>query len=249
MRTTIKKLTYLVSACCIFCACNNDLEESNYQINSSKETEISFIYDGQLYMSQCIETKDSTIILDKSTKQITDKLSKLPRLTTIVSPDPEKPIMYFDTPEDADKHFNWIDDTSSNNITTKAVRLDNLIVNLYEDKNKGGWVINRQIPFNNTIEEIALGGKNEKISSLQLMLIGSSDYPNETSAIVGAVKLFEDKSFGGSSIYFYATIGNFINYVSNLKNYPLYPGSKRNWGDRTCSFKAGFINYKDLPNW
>lgn len=248
MKTTIKKLTYLVSACCIFCACNNDLGESNNQLNSSREIKMSFIYDRQLYMSQCIETEDSIIILDKKTKLIADKLSNLPRLTTIVSPDPEKPIMYFDTPDDADKYFKWIDDTSSNNIT-KAVVFNNLRVNLYEDKNRGGWVIANQIPANKTIEVLALGGKNEKISSLDLILIGTMDYPNETSAIVGAVKLFEDKSYGGNSVYFYATIGNPINYVSNLKKVPLYPGSKRNWGDRTCSFKAGFINYKDLPNW
>lgn len=247
MKTSIKRLIYSIGICCIFCACNNDLEESSVGLNSPVETTMSFIYNGKLYMSQCLETEDTTIILDKSTKLIADKLSKLPQLTTIVSSDPEKPIMYFDTPDEVEKYFKWIEAPSSN-ITTKAVTFSNLLVNLYEDKNRGGWVISKNIPFNQTVEEPALGGKNEKISSLDLWVVGSS-FPNEGSPIVGAVKLFDNKFYEGCSIYFYATIHNPSNYVSNLKNYPLFPGSKRNWGDKTCSFKAGFINSNDLPNW
>ena len=161
MKTFVKKLIYSMSICCIFCACNNELEESSNQSNSPKETTMSFIYDGKLYMSQCLETEDTTIILDKSTKLIADKLSTLPRLTTIVPPDPEKPIIYFDTPEDADKYLNWTDDPSSSNIT-KAVSFLGLFVTLYEDKNLGGWRIFNNIPYGNFVEEWGLGSKNEK---------------------------------------------------------------------------------------
>lgn len=248
MKTTIKKLIYSMSICCIFFACNNDVEESSNQLNPSKETTMSFIYGGELYTSQCLETEDTVIILDESTKLIADKLSTLPRLTTIVSPDPEKPIMYFDTPEDADKYLNWTDDTSSNAIT-KAVTLNRVHVALYEDNTWRGWVIDHVIPYGSIVEEWGLGNKNEKISSLKLTLNGVQDYPNETSAEVGAVKLFEDKYYGGNSIYFYTDIKHMMNYVKDLKDYPLYPGSKRNWGDKTCSYKAGIKNFNDLPNW
>lgn len=248
MKTLIKKLVYSMSICCIFCACNNELEESNNQPNSPKETTMSFIYDGKLYISQCLETEDTTIILDKSTKLIADKLSTRPRLTTIVSPDPEKPIIYFDTPEDADRYLNWTDDTSSSNIT-KAVTFNSVHVALYEDNTWGGWVIDHVIPYGSIIEEWGLGNKNEKISSLKLSLNAVQSYPNETSAEVGAVKLFEDKYYGGNSIYFYVVVGKLMNNIKNLKDYPLYPGSKRNWGDKTCSFKAGIKNSNDLPNW
>lgn len=249
MKTSIKNLIYSMSICCIFCACNNELEESGNQSILPEETTMSFIYDGKLYTSQCLETEDTTIILDNSTKLIAEKLGTLPRLTTIVPPDPEKPIMYFDTPEDADKYMNWTDITPSDNVT-KAVVLYDLRVQLFEDKEFGGWVISHLITFNNTVEEWGLGSKNKKISSLKLILRGTQDYPNEPSTIVGAVKLFEDKYYGGNSIYFFASIGtNFISSANNLKNYPLYPGSKRNWGDKTCSYKAGFKNSNDLPNW
>lgn len=248
MKTTIKKLIYSMSICCIFCACNNELEESSNQLNSPKETTMSFIYDGKLYMSQCLETEDTTIILDKSTKLIADKLSTLPRLTTIVSPDLEKPIMYFNTPEDADKYLNWTDGTSSNNIT-KAVTFVSFSVSLFEDKNLGGWAINHTIPYGSTVEEWGLGSKNEKISSLKLVLSAGSSFPGEKSDEVGAVKLFEDKYYGGNSIYFIIEVGQVINSVKNLKDYPLFPGSKRNWGDKTCSYKAGIKKFNALPNW
>lgn len=248
MKTTIKKLIYSMSICCIFFACNNDVEESSNQLNPSKETTMSFIYGGELYTSQCLETEDTVIILDESTKLIADKLSTLPRLTTIVSPDPEKPIMYFDTPEDADKYLNWTDDTSSNDIT-KAVTFVSFSVSLYEDKNLGGWVINHNIPYGSIVEEWGLGNKNEKISSLKLVLSAGSSFPGETSAEVGAVKLFENKYYEGNSIYFTIGVGQVINSVKNLKDYPLYPGSKRNWGDKTCSYKAGIKKSNELPNW
>lgn len=248
MITSIKKLIYSMSICCIFCACNNDLEESSKQLDSPKETTMSFIYDGKLYMSQCLETEDTTIILDKSTKLIADKLSTLPKLTTIVSPDPEKPIMYFDTPEDADIYFNWTDDTLYNDVT-KAVHFDYFTVSLYEDKDFGGWEISHKILFNNTVETPALGGKNEKISSLRLFLFAGSDYPNDTSDIVGAVKLYDNKNYEGSSIYFFTKKGAQMNQAANLKNYALFPGSKRNWGDKTCSYKAGFKKINELSNW
>lgn len=209
---------------------------------------MSFIYGGELYTSQCLETEDTVIILDESTKLIADKLSTLPRLTTIVSPDPDKPIMYFDTPEDADKYLNWTDDTSSNAIT-KAVSFVSLSVNLYEDRDQGGWTIYHNIPYGSIVEEWGLGNKNEKISSLRLLLSVGSNIPGEKSSEVGAVKLFEDKYYGGNSIYFYAEIGNILVSVNNLKNFPLYPGSKRNWGDKTCSYKAGIKKFNDLPSW
>lgn len=248
MNTSIKKLIYSMSICCIFCACNNDLEESSKQLNTPKETTMSFIYDGKLYMSQCLETEDTTIILDNSTKSIADKLSTLPRLTTIVSPDPEKPIMYFDTPEDADIYFNWTGDTSSNDVT-KAVTFLNIKLTLFEDKDYCGWAITNQIPYNSIVEVPGLGGKNEKISSLQIRLDAGSNYPGETSDIVGAVKLFDNKNYQGSSIYFFASTRTYMISIPNLKNYALYPGSKRNWGDKTCSYKAGYKKVSELPNW
>lgn len=246
MKTTFKNLIYSMSICCIFFACNNDLGESSNQLNSSKETTISFIYDGELYTSQCLETEDTIIILDKSTQLIADKLSTLPRLTTIVSPDSEKPIMYFDTPEDADKYFNWTD--VSNDIMTKS-ETTTLFVTLFEDNTYRGWTINKSIPFGSFVEEPGLGGKNEKISSLKIWhSLGYMD-TDAVNQKVGAVKLFEDKNYEGSSIYFYVTVQHITNYVKNLKDYPLYPGSKRNWGDRTCSYKAGYKTLSELPNW
>lgn len=248
MKTTIKKLIYSLSICCIFCACNNELENSSNQVNVSKETTMSFIYDGKLYMSQCLETEDTTIILDKSVKLVADKLGTLPRLTTIVSPDPEKPMMYFDTPEDADKYLNWTDVVPSNE-TTKAVTFINLSVSLFEDHDLNGWVINHVITYGNFVEVTGLGSKNEKISSLELTLISGSSFPGERSDEVGAVKLFEDKFYGGNSVYFYVEAGQLRNSVKDLKKVPLYPGSKRNWGDKTCSYKAGIKKFNELPNW
>lgn len=250
-------MSILLSSTLSLVSCDNSIETEILQKASietsdiemlSDDSMLTFIYKGVTYTSECEHLGDSTIILNEEVKAIADKLALYPNLVSLVRSDGI--IEYFDDKYEAES---WL----SNPILSRAVmpdgyfKINGATATLYDDVNYK----DRNYPF--TIKEgddpITKELKdseykfNDKTSSLKLsgiLNLTPSSYPHKRIVLT----LYEDDHLSGNSVWF-----DIANYTFNgvpphgdaaipsLKSIPLYPGSSKNWNDKTTSIVLKYL--------
>lgn len=230
-------------------ACNNDLNTPEPLLNSSKT--ISFTYKNVLYSSECIVEKDTTFFLNPEVQSIAHKLSQIPTLALVVSPDNE--LTYFDNSQEATDYLEVNDlewQSSPNTSIQTKTNVRGAEVKLYEDSDFRGWCLTHTIMDGwDGVFDLTHGypGKNDKISSLKLTALPGVERGDYSAVIV----CYQDTEYKGSNaIYFYRDRPG-TSEIRNLKDYVLYPGSARNWGDQISSYKYGIRTSSDIihQNW
>ena len=264
-RTYYCLLGFILISCLSLISCDNAVDSLCQQESSSVEnldievadthSMLKFIYNGVLYTSECRMEGDSTIILDEEVKRVADQMALLPELSAYVNGDGL--MEYFDNSFVAESYLgNPIISATSRASMDGWYQIHGATATLYDDTDYS----DRSFPF--TIKESQRGDSivvtqfknkpyefNDKASSLKILsdntFIGR-DYGAPFRRI--GLILFEDDNFRGNSICF-----DVVNYsvpqgpmhidnnVRSLKNFPLYPGSSRNWNDKVTSLKLKYL--------
>lgn len=258
MKKSVISFCLFVGISSFFIGCQNEMDEvssSGVQTKASsnviESTTLAFSYKGQSYSSECQLIGDSTIILDENVRQVADQLALLPELVTYINPDGA--IEYFDNQNQLKEYLSRSSRISEPYLDINAVKLI-----MYDDQ----YFKDRSLTFTEPIAVPQLKDSpykfNDKMSSFIVDIthheLGSGRWRNSRVLVTFweddhfknhslSFLLYEDDSWLSNPQFPGAGLPASTNFrVDRMRAYSLYPGSSKDWNDKTTSFKLEIVS-------
>lgn len=257
----------LVFACFMVClnllgvSCSNlddEIDLSILETKTSGNTQLntlSFIYNKEVYFSECEELDDSVIILNEAVREVANQLASISDLAALVHEDGI--IEYFDSWNVLQQSLAQENKEKSNsivNVNLRNFRLKNPVLSIYDDINYK----DRSFTFKEPIEIPQLKDKpyefNDKMSSFKFYYEKeyTEDFVGPVVERYAQVTFWEDDNYKNHSLTYVLHIdpsirpggGLYPCEVASMKNIPLYPGSSRNWNDKVTSLRFAFNTFE-----
>lgn len=251
MKKSVISFYLFVGISSFLIGCQNTMDEvssSDLQTKASsnltESTTLSFSYKGQFYSSECQLLEDSTIILDENVRQVADQLALLPELVTCVKEDGT--IEYFDNQEQL-KEYLLRSSRSGGRFFYPDVK--SVELTMFDDQ----YYKDRSLTFTEPIAVPQLKDSpykfNDKMSSFRLSTkyeeLGKGRWRNSKVILT----FWEDDHYKNHSLSFPFANEDLIPQVNTgtlsvdrMRAYPLYPGSSKDWNDKTTSFKLEIVS-------